>query len=311
MSLSNSYVLLFLLLTSCLQHGSRPASHPLSSHNPLIELDELLTCDLSKGYVLIDFRAPNAYAEGHIEEAVNIWRPEIENKNEPYSGILPTKVQLEKVFSKKGIQPTDTLIIYDDNGSCEATRLWWVLQQYGFNQTRVLNGGLKAYLQHGPPLSKETPKRNASHFILKGEFMEQYIGREELLGLLDANTPLRLVDVRTPDEFNGKRQKKGAFKAGRISKSILFDWKNALDTNKEQHFLPLEELQKRYQKLTPNKEDLMVIYCHSGVRSAHTTFVLTQLLGYKNVKNYDGSWTEWSHFEKLPYEKDFETIIFE
>ncbi len=311
MNLRNSYILLFLLLTSCQQHGLRPASNSQSSHHPLIELDELLTYDLSKGYALIDFRPPNAYAKGHIKEAITIWRPEIENKNMPYGGILPTKAQLEKVLSKKGVQPTDTLIIYDNNGSCEATRLWWVLQHYGFNQTRILNGGLKAYVQHGPPLSKETPKKDRSHFILKGEFPEHYIGREELLGLLDANTPLRLVDVRTPEEFHGKRQKKGAFKAGRISKSIRFDWKNALDINKEQYFLPLEELQHRYQKLIPNKEDLVVIYCHSGVRSAHTTFVLTKLLGYKNVKNYDGSWTEWSYFKKLPYEKDFETVIFE
>jgi len=308
---NNSYVLLFLLLASCLQHGPKSASHPLPVHNPLIALDELLTCDLSNGYVVVDFRSPNAYAKGHIKEAINIWRSEIENKSKPYNGIMPTKVQLEEVFSKKGVRSTDTLIVYDNNGSCEATRLWWVLQHYGFTQTRILNGGLKAYVQRGLPLSKETPNKDRTHFILKGEFPEYFIAREELLTLLSTNTPLRLVDVRTPDEFHGKRKKKGANKAGRISKSILFDWKNALDVNNEHHFLPLEELQKQYQKLTPNKEDLMVIYCHSGVRSAHTTFVLTQLLGYKNIKNYDGSWAEWSYFEKLPYEKDFETIIFE
>ena len=311
MSWKSSPILVFLLLTSCLQRGSKLATHAFPSHNPLIELEELLANDFSKGYALVDFRHPQAYAEGHIKEAVNIWRSDIEDTTKPYKGIMPTKEQLEKVFSKKGIQPTDTLILYDDNGSCEATRLWWVLQHYGFKQTRVLNGGLKAYRERGLALSKEIPKRDRSRFVLKGEFPEHFIGRDELLNLLNTKTPLKLVDVRTPDEFHGKRQKKGAYKAGRISKSIYFDWKNALDSTNGHHFLPKEALQKRYQKLSPNKEDLVVVYCHSGVRSAHTTFVLTQLLGYKNIKNYDGSWTEWSYFDGLPYERDLETTIFE
>ncbi len=311
MSWKSSLSLVSLLLASCLQRGSKLATHPFPSHSPLIELEELLANDFSKRYTLVDFRHPRAYTEGHIKEAVNIWRSDIENSSQPYKGIMPTKEQLEKVFSKKGIQPTDTLILYDDNGSCEATRLWWILQHYGFNQTRVLNGGIKAYLGHGLALSKKVPKRDSSNFVLKGVFPEHFIDREELLNLLNTKNPLKLVDVRTPDEFHGKRQKKGAYKAGRISKSIFFDWKNALDSTNEHHFLPKEALQKRYEKLSPNKEDLVVVYCHSGVRSAHTTFVLTQLLGYKNIKNYDGSWTEWSYFDGLPYERDLETTIFE
>lgn len=299
------------VLASCIQRGSNPLLGSLPSQNPLIEMDELLTSDFSARHTLIDFRPQSAYTKGHIKGAVNIWRSELEDRTKPYTGMMPTKKQLENILSKKGIDPSDTLIIYDHNGSCEAARLWWILQHYGFNQTRILNGGWNAYLHAGLLPSKEEPHTITTAFNLKGATSEFFIDREELLTLLHANTPVKLVDVRTPEEYHGKRKKKGAHKAGRIPKSILFDWKNALDSIEGQFFLPKEALQKRFQNLSPNKEDLMVIYCHSGVRSAHTTFVLTQLLGYKNVKNYDGSWTEWSYYEQLPYVKDAETVIFE
>ena len=311
MSLKNNPILLVLVLTSCIQRSSVGELASVPSHNPLIELEELLTSDFSKGYALIDFRPRSAYTNGHIKGAVNIWRTELEDSNKPYKGMMPTKSQLEQLLSKKGLHPNDTLIIYDHNGSCEATRLWWILQHYGFDQTRILNGGWNAYLHAGLLPSKEEPQTTTTAFNLKGATSEFFIDREALLSLLKTNTPVKLVDVRTPGEYHGKRKKKGAYKAGRIPKSILFGWKNALDSIEGHFFLPKEALQERYQNLSPNKEDLMVIYCHSGVRSAHTTFVLTQLLGYKNVKNYDGSWTEWSYFEQLPYERDAETVIFE
>ena len=104
--------------------------------------------------------------------------------------------------------------------------------------------------------------------------------------------------------FLVKDKKKGAAKGGRIPKSVHIDWAEAFNYSGDKRIKPVEELKIIYNKLNIKKNDPIIVYCHSGVRSAHTTFVLTQLLGYKNVKNYDGSWTEWSYFNDLPFKKD-------
>jgi len=124
---------------------------------------------------------------------------------------------------------------------------------------------------------------------------------------LTANT--LIVDTRSANEFSGKRQKLGANKGGRIKNSKMFDWSDAIQFSGNKKLKSVDELKVIYGPLNATVDDAIIVYCHSGVRSAHTTFVLTQLLGYKNVKNYDGSWTEWSHFDDLPFEQDSITSI--
>ena len=113
-----------------------------------------------------------------------------------------------------------------------------------------------------------------------------------------------LIDTRNNDEFTGKYHKKGAKKPGRIPNSINIDWAKNINYDDNKRLKSIEELKNIYDKLNINKTDSIILYCHSGLRSANTTFVLTQLLGYKNVMNYDGSWTEWSHFNDLPSVSD-------
>ena len=115
--------------------------------------------------------------------------------------------------------------------------------------------------------------------------------------------------TRTHNEYSGKRLKRGAGAAGRIKGSHWIDWSEAIDYHGDHQFKDIDELKEIYGRFIPSTEDTVVTYCHSGVRSAHTTFVLSELLGYPHVKNYDGSWTEWSRQKGFPVEKDSITVI--
>ena len=280
----------------------------ISSNPYLIEVDELQKIRKDPQIKIIDFRKPGIYSEEHIKGALNIWRPDIEDSSYPYKGMMAGSENIEILFGNLGISNTNTIVVYDDNGMCDAARLWWVLQNYDFKNVRLLNGGLKAWKTIDGEVSPEFPEIQKTSFKLsESPSMRYYISKENMAAAM--NSQAIILDTRTDDEYSGKRHKKGAAKGGRIPKSILMDWSNAVNYDGDKKMKSVADLKKIYEALIPSKEDTVIVYCHSGVRSAHTTFVLTQLLGYKNVKNYDGSWTEWSHFEDLIIEQDSTTTI--
>ncbi len=275
-----------------------------TSSTALIEVSELLKIIQQTNIKVIDFRKPKYYNQGHIANAVNIWRPAIENKSYPYKGMMASKTQIEKLFSNLGINTNDNLILYDDNGGCDSARLWWVLKYYNFTNVKLLNGGISSWVNEKHPITKNSPKITPTKFQLPTTTSTVlYSTKEEVLEMVTKKTAF-ILDTRTADEFSGKKQKKGAFKGGRIPNSTRLDWVNAIHYNGDKKFKSIAKLENIYKKLNVQKTDTILVYCHSGVRSAHTTFVLTQLLKYKNVKNYDGSWTEWSYFNNLPFIKD-------
>ncbi|PQV49577.1 thiosulfate/3-mercaptopyruvate sulfurtransferase [Jejuia pallidilutea] len=274
----------------------------------LIEAEELKGIAQHPNIKIIDFRKKEIYEKEHIAGALNIWRTDIEETAYPYEGIMASKIQIETLFGKLGIKTEDTIIVYDDNGLCEASRLWWILQNYNFKNVKLLQGGILEWKLNNGFVTTEIPEVNATIFKLtEHPKMQYHISKEQVVKALNNYTVI--LDTRSEDEFTGKRQKKGAFKAGRLPGSIHIDWAEAINYRGDMRFKSLVELENIYSKLNVKKNDSIILYCHSGVRSAHTTFVLTQLLGYKNVKNYDGSWTEWSYFNDLPFEKDSITIL--
>jgi thiosulfate/3-mercaptopyruvate sulfurtransferase len=269
--------------------------------NYLIEVDEFKRMVNQPNIRLLDFRKKEDYEIGHIKGALSIWRTDIEDRSYPYTGMMASPEQVESLFSNLGIASTDTIIVYDDNGLCNAARLWWILQNYDFTNIKLFEGGLTEWAAKGGLLSKDSPVLQKKVFKLpENPSMKYYVSKEDMEQAIKTNTVI--LDTRSLDEFTGKLQKKGAVKAGRIINSVHIDWAEAINFHGNKKIKTLEALESIYGQLQIGKEDPIIVYCHSGVRSAHTTFILTQLLNYKNVKNYDGSWTEWSYYNDLPFE---------
>ncbi|WP_456441816.1 sulfurtransferase [Psychroserpens sp.] len=309
-----SLVILILVFTSCKEEKTvteeaNEQDIVNAEINYLIEVDELLKISKEPNIKILDFRKAEFYKKEHIERALNIWRTDIEDTSYPYKGIMAGKEQMETLFSNLGIDTSDTIIIYDDNGLCDSSRLWWILQNYDFTNVKLFHGGISAWKANNGDVSTEAPTVKKTSFKLtETPSMKYYVSKEEMLEAVTNKT--LILDTRTDDEFTGKRQKKGSEKGGRIPNSILIDWSVTVDYHGDKKMKPISDLEYIYSELVDSKNDAIIAYCHSGVRSAHTTFVLTQLLGYKNVKNYDGSWTEWSQFNDLQIEQDSITTIF-
>ena len=305
-------IISLLLLVACQQEKqstSQAVEEPSQAFNYVIEVSELRPIISQENIKLIDFRKKEAYDQGHIHGALNIWRSDIEDDSYPYDGMMASPSQIEALFSSLGITNDDLLVLYDDNGLCDASRLWWVLQNYDFTNVKMLNGGLQEWISNGGEITNELPTPSHGNFQLTDTpSMKYYISKEEMRKAVSDS--VIILDTRSKAEYAGIDQKKGAAKAGRIPGSIHMDWVYTMDATANKKFKSKEELATLYEEVIAMTDRPIVTYCHSGVRSAHTTFVLTQLLGLENVKNYDGSWVEWSHFDDLPIEKDsIKTII--
>ena len=281
----------------------------VSPEDTLLEVAQLSAQD-DENTLFIDFRKSEAYQKEHIPGALNLWRDAIINPSYPYRGMLADKKQMEKVLGNLGVTNEHQLVIYDDQGLPEAARMWWALKHYGFPDVKLLNGGLQSWKEGNNPLESGAikPKPNKYNFP-KSHSFGNLITKEELFELISSKEhSYVLVDTRSKEEYSGTRWKSGAGKAGRIPNSVNLDWSEAIHFEGNKKFKSLADLERIFARLGASKEDKIIVYCHSGVRSSHTYFVLTELLGYKNVLNYDGSWTEWSHTD-YPYINELNMLV--
>lgn len=298
-------ILLFILVCSCQKEKLK--SETSNKDNYLIESSELKSMINNPKIKLLDFRTIEDYKKGHISGAMHISRKDIEDTTFPYLGMMASKLQMETLLSNFGIKNNDTIIVYDNKGMCEAARFWWILQNYNYNSVKLLHGGITDWMSHKGKITTYIPEVTPTNFKLsETPEMKYYVSWDNVYEALQHN--VTIIDTRTQTEFTGRYKKNGAKNPGRIPNSIHMDWADNINYHGNQRLKTIKELETIYNKLKIKKTDSIILYCHSGVRSAHTTFVLTQLLGYKNVMNYDGSWTEWSHMDDLPIENDLHLI---
>lgn len=252
----------------------------------------------------VDYDPKANYHLGHIPGSVLFdWKKDI---NDPLNRNIISKESCEELLKKSGINQDTTLILYGDFNNWFAAFAFWVFKYYGYNDVRIMNGGRKKWLEEDRSIDKTIATYPTGNF--KASNPDEKI-RTYLNHVSDSlkNNQSILVDVRSPAEFTGEVTAPAEYptehaqRGGHIPKAINIPWGKAV--NEDGTFKSLEDLMKLYKEngILPDKE--VISYCRIGERSSHTWFVLKYLLGYPDVKNYDGSWTEWGNMIGNPIEK--------
>ena len=243
---------------------------------------------------------------GHVPGAVKIdW---VADLNDHVTRDYVDAPRLEETLRARGVSRDTTIVLYGDKNNWWATYAFWVLRLFGLTNLRIMDGGRARWEQEGRPLTREAARHPRGDLDVRPRDDSKIRAfREEVERHVSAGRPL--VDVRSPEEYRGERlhmpdyPNEGALRGGHIPGARNVPWARAV--NPDTHtFRPAGELRTIYveeQGLTPG--DDVVAYCRIGERSSHTWFVLTYLLGFERVRNYDGSWTEWGNLVRAPIER--------
>ncbi len=246
----------------------------------------------------------SAYESGHIPEAVG-WHWQRDLQRRPIRDI-PTQTDWEELLGRSGIGNDTTVIVYGDNNNWFAAYAVWPLQLYGHRDVRLMNGGQVKWLAEGRGLAQAAPMVAATRYRAQEADRRIRAFRDEVAATI-GRADLGLVDVRSPGEYSGgllappNLPQEGAQRGGHVPGARNIPWGMAVA--EDGTFKPAAELAAIYGEQGITAEQPTIAYCRIGERSAHTWFVLTHLLGHPDVRNYDGSWTEWGSLIGAPIER--------
>ncbi len=245
-----------------------------------------------------------AYGKGHIPGAIGWnWQTQLQNQ---LRRTIATPSQFEALASSAGITPETTVILYGDNNNWFAAWAFWQFKYYGHKHVKLLNGGRKKWILEQRPLTTDPTIVGRTDYRAKDPDPSIRVFRDEVMSALNQPEKYSLVDVRSVEEFAGQLiappgMRETAQRGGHIPGAKNIPWVQAV--KEDGSFRSSEELKTLFQRkgIGPNKT--ILVYCRIGERSSHTWVVLKYLLGYKDVRNYDGSWTEWGNLIDAPIEK--------
>lgn len=247
----------------------------------------------------------SAYEQGHIAGAVSFnWQSQLQQN---VVRDIVARDEMEALLSGSGISPDTTIVLYGDNNNWFSAWAFWQLKYYGHADVRLMNGGRVLWLAENRPTTTDVPSYPATNYSITAENTDLRALRDYVLQAVNSSSHA-LVDVRSPDEFSGALNappnlpQEGSQRNGHIPGAANIPWGQAV--NEDGTFKSADELSELYGGRGVDGSRETIAYCRIGERSSHTWFVLSQLLGYDNVRNYDGSWTEWGSIVGAPIERD-------
>ncbi len=246
---------------------------------------------------VLDVRSPDRYAAGHVPGAVNLPIAEITRTISGVPGMLAPIFEVEQALGSRGITREMQVVIYDDFGGDQATRLFWALEFLGHPRAGILQGGFRLWQHERRPVSRDAPAVTPARYQASPD-PSRLADLAWVKAHLD-NRSVVLLDARSPEEFDGEVPGRDVKRPGRIPGAVNVDWVRNLTTEEPRQVKGGAELARLYRRagLTPDKE--VVAYCRTGVRASHTYFAL-RLLGYPKTRVYDGSFVEWAADPSLP-----------
>lgn len=248
--------------------------------------------------MLVDVSQPRTYSEVHIPGAVHVNPAELVCGIQPATGKLPSREQLNQLFSRIGYSPDKHIVVYDDEGGGWAGRFIWTLDVIGHEGYSYLNGGLHAWYKEGHPVTSEVPEVEPTEVALTID--DTVIASlEDVLESLD-KPGVKIWDARSREEYLG--QKVTARRGGHIPGAVNLDWLDTMDKSRNLRLLPMDELRHRLETVGIRQGDEIITHCQTHHRSG-LTYLIARILGHK-ARGYDGSWAEWGNLPDTPIETD-------